>query len=124
MRWLRLGMIGLLILLFASIGVLTIEYVTSSRTSNAVSMIRDPNGDFGRRHGEVGSLALVGSTTKTLTVANVTRGCGRNSFLVFSATGAIWVDVYFQMSPNQGSWAIYELTTGLRTKPKNVCSLA
>jgi hypothetical protein len=123
-RWLRLVAIGMIVLLLGSTMILVVEHQTSTRSATAVSMIRDPNGDFAKRYGAASTVALVGSSTKTLTVANVTRGCGRNSFLVFTSSGPIWVDVYFQMNASDGRWSLHEISTGFRTRPEKPCSLA
>ena len=50
-RWLRLGATGLLILLVGISVVLAVEYNTSESNAAAVSLIRDPNGDFTKQHG-------------------------------------------------------------------------
>lgn len=124
MRWVRLGIVGLFLLLVGISVVLAIEYSTSARSAAAVSSIRDQNGDFTKRHGAARSVILVGSSAKTLTVVNVSRGCARNSYLVLTADGTVWVDVYFRMGPNEGKWIIHETTTGFRTKPQVLCILA
>lgn len=123
-RWLRLGATGLLLLLVGIVVVLAIEYNTSESSAAAVSLIRDPIGDFTRQHGAAKGVVLVGSSAKTLTVGNVSHGCARNLHLVLTADETVWVDVYFRKSPNEGKWVIHEATTGFRAKPRRLCSLA
>ena len=123
-RWLRLGATGLLLLLVGIVVVLAIEYNTSESSAAAVSLIRDPIGDFTRQHGAAKGVVLVGSSAKTLTVGNVSHGCARNSYLVLTTEEAVWVDVYFRRAPNEGKWIIHETTTGFRAPPASPCRLA
>jgi hypothetical protein len=101
--------------------VLLLETVSSQAHTAALSAISDPAGQVAKKIGLPKRVILAGSSSRTLTVGNVTQSCGSNRYLVFTDTQWSWVEVTFYKPENKEEWVPREVLVGWNSRPIKAC---
>ena len=101
--------------------VLFLETESSQAHTAAMGAISDPAGPVAKKIGLPKRVILAGSSSKTLTVGNVTQSCGSNRYLVFSHTQWSWVEVTLYKPENKWEWVPHEVLVGWNSRPIKVC---